>query len=253
MRSGRGHVVIVGGNFAGIAAARRIGRGHRVTVIDPSPWFEWLPNIHELVSGRKSPAALRLSRARLVKAAGHRFLRDTVRSIDATRGQLTTERGNTLRFDACIVAVGGVNDTFGVRGADRHALPFKTVAHCAAIGSRLAALAREPHRRDVVVVGAGLEGIEALGEILTRFGDDGLQLTLVEAGERLLPGTPVALGEHVRRRLTAASVRVRTGTRVERVGPRRITLASGEILPAAATIWTGGVRPPKLLADAGHY
>src|SRR5512135_1031803 len=114
----RPRVVIVGAGFAGIAAAQHLDGRYDVTVIDRSPWFEWLPNIHELLSGVKRPADLRLQRTRLVKRAGRRF-----------------------PFDACIVAVGGVDETFGVPGADRHALSFKGVDGCAEIGRRLAQLA----------------------------------------------------------------------------------------------------------------
>ena len=114
--SARPRVAIVGANFAG--SARRPARSaieYDVTVFDPSPWFEWLPNIHELLSGAKRPADLRLSRRRLVARAGHRFVRDAVVAIDAKRGRLETSTGGAYDFDACIVAVGGVNETFGVR------------------------------------------------------------------------------------------------------------------------------------------
>jgi len=145
----------VGAGFAGLAAARCLDRRHTVTVIDRSVSFEWLPNIHELLSGAKRPADLRLPTRRLVTRAGHRHVR--------------------------IVAVGGVNDTYGVRGADRRAMPFKSVADCAAIGRRLAALARQREERSVVIVGGGLEGIEALGEILRRFRARGsLRVSVVE-------------------------------------------------------------------------
>ena len=49
-------IVVVGANFAGLKAAQTLGRDHKVTVVDPSPFFEWLPNIHELISAVKRPA-----------------------------------------------------------------------------------------------------------------------------------------------------------------------------------------------------
>jgi len=64
----RPRIAIVGGNFAGLTAAQGLGREYDVTVIDRSPHFEWLPNIHELLSGEKRTADLRLSRARVVSA-----------------------------------------------------------------------------------------------------------------------------------------------------------------------------------------
>ena len=61
-------VVIVGANFGGLSAASELAKTHRVTLVDPSAYFEFLPNIHELVSGVKSPNHLRLPRQRLAQA-----------------------------------------------------------------------------------------------------------------------------------------------------------------------------------------
>ena len=186
----RPRIAVVGAGFAGLTAARELGREYAVTVLDGSPWFEWLPNIHELLSGVKRPADLRLPHRALMARSGHRFVQATVAAIDAGAGRLVTSGGRSIGFDACIVAVGGVHDTFGVPGADRHAMSFKSVDDCDAIGRRLAQLARRPGRHSVVIVGGGLEGIEALGEILRRFRhSDAFEVSVVEAGARLLPGT----------------------------------------------------------------
>jgi NADH dehydrogenase len=242
----------VGANFAGIAAAQHLGRELDVTVVDRSPWFEWLPNIHELLSGVKRPADLRLPRARLVSRAGHRFLRAEVAAIDAAAGRLFTTRGRRVDFDACIVAVGGTDETFGVAGADRHALPFKSVDDCHAIGRRLAALARRRTQANVVIAGGGLEGVEALGEILRRYRRAGrLHVDVVEAGPRLLPGAPAAIDASVRRHCAGLDVRFHAGTCVTAVTPARVRLDSGATLRSDLTIWTGGVTAPALLLEAG--
>jgi NADH dehydrogenase FAD-containing subunit len=248
----RPRIVIVGAGFAGLAAARHLGREHAVTVIDPTPWFEWLPNIHELLSGVKRPADLRLPRRRLVTRAGHRFVRAAASEIDAGSGRVMTSDDRRFEFDACIVATGGVNETFGVRGAGQHALPFKSVDDCAAIGRRLTALAKATGRKSVVIVGGGLEGIEALGEILRRYRQiDGLGITVVEAGPRLLPGAPAALDAAVRKHCADLAVRFVTGSPVNAITRTQVQLGSGEKLRSNLTIWTGGVAPPRLLLDSG--
>jgi NADH dehydrogenase len=245
-------VVIVGANFAGLAAAQHLDGRYAVTVIDRSPWFEWLPNIHELLSGVKRPAELRLSRARLVKHAGHRFLRAEVQRIDARGGQVVMATGRRLPFDACIVAVGGVNETFGVTGADHHALAFTGVDACAEIGRRLAALGGRKRQASVVIVGGGFEGVEALGEILRRYGDQpSLRISVVEAGARLMPGASLRLDRAVRKHCTGHDVHFLTRTRVTRVTPKRVHLDSREVLPSDLTIWTAGVSASPLLTASG--
>ncbi len=247
-RGSQPRVLIVGAGFAGITAAQRLPRDLDVTVVDRSPWFEWLPNVHELVSGVKQPRDLRLPLRRLVARAGHRFVRAEIASIDARRGRAVAADGRSFAFDACIVAAGGVDETFGVPGADRFAMPFKSVEECAAIGRRLAALARSRARRSVVIVGGGLEGVEALGEILRRYRDcDSIEVTLVEAGRRLLGGSPPAVDTAIRRHCADLAVHFRFGSRVASVTPRRVRLEGGEWLRSDLTIWTGGVAPSPLI------
>ena len=248
----RPRIAIIGANFAGLSAARNLGREYDVTVFDPSATFEWLPNIHELLSGVKRPADLRLPRRRLVERAGHRFVRAEVTAIDAAAGRLTTATGRQFGFDACIVAVGGVNETFGVRGADRYALPFKSVDDCAVIGRKLASLARTPGRHSVVIVGGGLEGIEALGEILRRYRKrEGLGVTVVEAGASLMPGLPRRLDKAVRAHCEGGNVRILTNSPVTAVTRKRVRLRSGETLRSDLTLWTVGVTAPSLLLESG--
>jgi NADH dehydrogenase len=242
----------VGANFAGLAAAQHLDGRYDVTVIDRSPWFEWLPNIHELLSGVKRPADLRLPRARLVKRAGHRFVRAEVVRIDAPAGKVVTAQSRRFPFDACIVAVGGVDETFGVPGADRYALSFKGVDDCAEIGRRLAQLAKRKGPASIVIVGGGFEGIEALGEILRRYGDRrGLTVSLVEAGSRLMPNSPASIDRAVRRHCSRYDVRLLTGTRVTKVTPARVHVDAGKPLRSDLTIWTGGVKAPSLLRVSG--
>ncbi|MDH4165590.1 MAG: FAD-dependent oxidoreductase [Gammaproteobacteria bacterium] len=246
----RPRVAIVGANFAGLRAAQGLGSGFDVTVFDPSLWFEWLPNIHELVSGVKRPSDLRLARKRLVAAAGHRFVRAAVTGIDARRGILETANGTVHEFDYCIVAVGGVEDTYGVRGVERHALPFRNVEQCDVIGRRLAALMKGRKPRSIVIVGGGFAGVEALGEILRRYRlRANLTLHVVEAGPRLMSGVSPKIDADVRKHVRAYDVHIHTGSSVAAITPTGVRLQGGKRLHSDLTIWTGGgVAPPLLHA-----
>jgi NADH dehydrogenase len=195
-------IAILGGGFAGLAAALELPPRSGVTLIDANSSFEFLPNIHELVSGVKDPAALRLPRREILQRAGHQFLRDRVTAIHADEGRVEFEKAGTLRYDALIVALGGVNANHGVPGVSEHAMPFKSVDDCARIGARLTRLSERCEAgqvEDIVVVGGGLEGIEALGEILRAYRRQRcFRIRIVEARERLLPEAPAALDRMIR-------------------------------------------------------
>lgn len=252
MTDPRKRIAVVGGNFGGLTAATELSPRHAVTVIDPTRYFEWVPHIHEVLSGVKTPQGLRLDRAAIVRQAGHRFLRDRVVGLDPAQGRLVTAGGRELAFDACIVAVGAVWDTHRVPGAGRHALPFRRVDDALAIERRLKALLKEDKPLCIVIAGAGIAGIEALGEILRRHRDAaGLSVVVVEAGERLLPGLPAALDADLRRLCAPYAVDFRTKTAIARVTPKGVRLADGTRLRSELTLWTAGLAPPPLLRESG--
>ncbi len=250
--SERKRVLILGGGFAGLAAALELSPDrHEVTLIDRSRWFEFLPNIHELLSGVKTSELLRVPLDRNIRRAGHRFVRDTVTSIDPVERAVVTQRRSAVGYDALIVALGGVDATRGVPGVVEHAFPFKSVEQCDRIGKRLNRLAARRKPARVVIVGGGLEGVEALGEILRRHRGSGLHVTLVEARERLLPEAPAALDSHVRELCAPYEVDFRLDAAVRSIEPQAVVLAAGRSLPSDLTIWTGGPAPPALLAESG--
>ena len=158
---GRKRVVVLGGGFAGLAAALELPSDrYAVSLIDRSRWFEFLPNIHELLSGVKTPDLLRLPLDREVRRAGHTFVPDTITGIDPVERTVATRRRRTsIGYDALIVALGGVDATRGVPGVAEHALPFKSVEQCDRIGRRLGQLAKRRRPARVVIVGGGLEGV----------------------------------------------------------------------------------------------
>ncbi len=248
----RPRVLILGGGFAGLTCAQMLTADrYAVTLVDRRGYFEFLPGIHELISGVKTPESLRLPLAAAMQRAGHSFLRETVTAIDPTARKARTRRRRTLTYDALVVAVGGVDTTHGVSGVTEHAMPFKSVEQCSRIGKRLARLAARRKPGNLVIVGGGLEGIEALGEVLRRFRDGTLRITLLEARTRLLPGTPAVLGTYLRRLCRRHAVEVRLKSPVRRINAKSVTLRDKTNLPSDLTIWTGGPAPSPLLNESG--
>ena len=255
MQQQRQQIAIIGGNFAGLTAAIKLSKQHAVTLIDPSPHFEWMPNIHEILSSVKTPQGLRLDRAAVVEQAGHRFMQDRVTELHLAEQRLLTANGHQLTFDACIVAVGALWNSHGIPGVQRHALPCRSIADALAIEQRLLWLVQQrPLGKPVpiVIVGGGISGIEALGEILRRYRKvAGLSVDVVEAADRLLPGLPQALDADLRRLCQPHAVRFHTGTTIASVSATAVELAGGERLPSQLTLWTAGLAAPALLRQSG--
>ena len=248
----RERVLVLGGGFAGLAAALELPSDrYAVTLVDRNPWFEFLPNIHELLSGVKTPELLRIPLAPSLAQVGHAFEHDTVTALDADAQTVSTSGGARIGYDALIVALGGVDATRGVSGVAEHSMPFKSVEQCHRIGRRLSALARRRDPANVVIIGGGLGGVEALGEILRRYRGDDLHVRVVEARDRLLPEAPAALDEIVRSLCEPHAVDFLLESPVSRIEARSVSLQDGRSLPSDLTIWTGGPTAPGLLAEFG--
>lgn len=247
----RKRIVIIGGNFAGLTAAIKLPKSLDVTVVDPNPSFEWIPAIHEILSGVKTPQGLRLDRSEIVARAGHRFVQDRVTAIDARLRRVTLTGGETLAYDVAIVAVGGVTNNYHIAGVDHHTWPFRTVADSLAIEKRLKVLQRPQAPLQAVIVGGGISGVEALGELLRRYRNrPQLSLSIVETANRLMPGFPKEIDADLRRLCLEHGVSVHTGDPVARITPKGVWLASGKRLPSMLTIWAAGLAPPALLREA---
>ncbi|HQV41636.1 MAG: FAD-dependent oxidoreductase [Moraxellaceae bacterium] len=244
-------ILIAGANFGGLAAARGLSAAdYQVTLIDPSPTVEWLPNAHELLSRRKTPAQLTHDRHEVIRRMGHEFIQDAVKTIEPDSKRLTTQEGRVLDYDVLIIAIGNSSRTLGVQGAFEHAITTRTIASCQRINNHLTRLVTLPGERSVVVVGAGAEGIEMLGEILRRFSDqDRLSLHLIEGRATLFDRFP-GLHDHLMQRM-GGRVTVHCGAKVTEVSSDAVLLEDGSRIPSRLTVWTTGSQGHPLLAEAG--
>ncbi len=252
MPSSRPRVVIIGGNFAGLVAASRLPCDYDVTVVDARADFEWTPNIHEILSGVKDRDGVVLPRAECVSRYGHSFVHDAVTEIDHDNNSVTTESGLALPYDACLIAAGSQRTTFGIEGADEHALGFRLVDDAVRIASRIDKLAARKRRASIVIVGGGVSGVEALGEILRRRAQgDEFNIHVVELESRILDQLPQGLASDALQRFAPYPVTLHTDSSVTHVDARSVTLGGGRKLTADLCIWSAGMTLPDFLRDTG--
>ncbi|PIE41613.1 MAG: pyridine nucleotide-disulfide oxidoreductase [Gammaproteobacteria bacterium] len=248
--SSKPRICIIGGGFAGLNAAKQFkASDYEVTLIDPKPYVEWLPNIHEIISGVKSGNELRLDRRRVVARLGHRF--EQAKVVDINAAAVTLENGNQVPFDACIVSTGGVINHFGVAGAAEHALGMKSVADCQRIAKKLkmASLGQKTIR--VAVVGGGIEGVEALGEALRTYRNKPqFEFYLVDNHRKMLSGCAGNLDAQIKKRVRPFNVGFELGHAVSQVHKEGVLLDNGKLLNSDVTIWSAGLAPNPLLHSA---
>ena len=248
----RPSVLILGGGFAGISCAGHLSNhSFDVCLVDQKPHFEFLPNIHEILSSVKRPRDVRLNLADQMTAMGHSFTQASVLSIAPESKQVTLDDGTTLRYDFLVVALGAVDANYGVTGVDANAFSFKSAAQCDAISNRLRTLKAPAKASRVTIIGAGITGVEALGEILRQGTPGNLKITVLEAQKQLLPNSPKGLDNYIRGLCEPYPVEFRCNETAQRIRQKSVLLGSGESLSSDLTIWTGGPAPAPLLSQSG--
>lgn len=236
------NVIVIGGGYAGVMAANRLGQRDdvTVTVVNPRPAFVARLRLHQLVGGSHDAVV----DYREVLGPNVRLVVDTVTRIDTAGRGVTLAKGGTVGYDYLVYAVGSGSTDQRVPGAAEFAYPVATLEAARRLRSVLDAT---PATAAVTVVGAGPAGIETAAELA----EQGRAVTLV-CGGVLGPYLHPRARRTAARRLAGLGVTVLDGpgTTVTAVTPDAVRLADRE-LPSEVTIWTAGFGVPDLAARNG--
>ncbi len=256
------HVVIVGGGFGGIAAARGLRRAAcRVTVIDQRNHHLFQPLLYQVATASLSPADIAPPIRSLFRGqANARVLLGRVAGIDTAAREVLLD-GGRLAFDLLVLATGAQHSYFGRDAWAEYAPGLKSIEDATAIRGRLlrafeeAENTADPAARAAwmtfVIVGGGPTGVELAGAIaeLARHGMDEefrsieparARVVLVQSAPRLLPAFDARLSDAAARALAALGVEVRLGGRVEQLDAEGVAVGK-ERIAARTVIWAAGV------------
>ncbi len=256
-------IVVVGGVAGGMSAAaraRRLDESASIVVLEQSEYVSFancgLP--YHLSGEIESRDALLLHTPRSLRAALALDVRtgSRVTAVDRAARSVAVETAEgtyDLPYDALLLAPGAVAVRPPVEGLDHPAVhQLRTVPDLDAITARVAALPADGPRR-AVVVGAGFIGLEAVEALVAR----GLDVTLVELADHVLPPLDTELAPLLADELRAHGVALHLGVSASAVssaddGAALVTLSDGTRLPADVVVVNVGVRPASDLArDAG--
>ena len=271
-------IVIVGGGFAGLNAARALAKAPvDVTLVDRRNFHLFQPLLYQVATGGLSPADLCAPLREVLKRQRNAtVLLGEVNGFDV-QGRRVRLDERELAYDTLIVAAGMTSFYFGNSGWEEVAPGLKDVEDATEIRSRIlsafeeAELTEDPARRQelltFIIVGAGPTGVElagAIGELArhtlkTEFRNispEDARILLVEGADRILPPYVPRLSAAACTPLERLGVEILLETRVEEIAERSVTLRSGETkrrVPCATTLWAAGVQASPLaglLAEA---
>lgn len=275
MVSRRPHVVILGGGFGGLAAARALRRSPvRVTLVDRSNHHLFQPLLYQVAtSALAAPDIAAPLRGLLREQQNAQVLMADALDIDVDARLVVLDRGE-LRYDYLLVATGMKNNYFGHDEWEAHAPGLKTLEDALDIRSRVLrayeAAERETDRErqrellTFVVIGGGPTGVEmagALAEIAHRTlakdfrnfdPDKDARVVLLEGGERLLAALSVESSREAQKALEQLGVEVRTRTSVVDVDAHGVVVGVDRLrIEAGTVIWAAGLKASRLTSKLG--
>lgn len=262
-------VVVVGGGFAGLEAAKALGAagdGVEVVLIDRRNHHLFQPLLYQVAMAGLSPADISMPIRAVLERHRNVFVRlGEVTDVDLAARVVHADTGD-VPYDYLVMACGATHSYFGRDEWEEFAPGLKTLEHATEIRRRvltafeLAELEPDKLRRrellTFVVVGGGPTGVElagALGELSRhtlsrdfRSVDPGsTRVILVEGGPRVLPSFDIELSQSAARSLEKLGVTIWTDTRVTHIDGHGVR-AGDETVRAATVLWAAGVRASPL-------
>lgn len=266
------HVVIVGGGFGGLNAAKALRKAPvRVTLVDRHNHHLFQPLLYQVATATLSPGDIASPiRWILRHAPNTRVWLGDVKAIDLTSRRITLEDEASIGYDYLIVATGTSHTYFGHDEWAPHAPGLKTLEDALAIRRRILVAFEEAEREmdparqqrllTFVLVGGGPTGVELAGTLaeiarqtraeFRNVDTHSTRIVLIEAGPTILPTFAPALRDAARRSLSRLHVEVRENTRVTAVDRSGVMLGA-ERLEAGTVLWTAGVAASPITMTLG--
>jgi NADH dehydrogenase len=266
-------VVVLGGGFAGIGAAKNLRKSDvDVVLVDGHDYHTFQPLLYQVATGLLEQAAVgHPIRDLFHKQDNVRIHQDRVTGIDLDAREVSFGELEPERYDYLVLALGAEVNFFGVDGAAEHAFPLYTLADAVRLKDhvleRWEAADRNPQlvadgALNMVVVGGGPTGVETAGAMAELYrgvfrkdypdvAPEQAQIVLVEASPEIFGMFKPDIRSYTEQAISDRGVGVMTGEVVESVSPEQVTLKSGTVLPAHTLVWGAGLQGNALVRSLG--
>jgi NADH:ubiquinone reductase (H+-translocating) len=278
-------IIVVGGGAGGLELATKLGRtlGRKkraeITLVDRNASHLWKPLLHEVATGSLDEGVDALSYRAHAKNHSFDFQMGSLDSLDRERkviklAALNDEDGELLiparelEYDILVLAIGSTSNDFNTPGVKEHCIFLDSPSQAHRFRTEMNNEFLKLHAKngngtvDIAIVGAGATGVElsaelhnAVKELRTYgFGDldsSKLNVSLVEAGERILPALPTRISSAAHSELTKLGVNVRTMTMVTKAEADGLTTKDGGKIPAQIMVWAAGIKAPDFMKEIG--
>jgi NADH dehydrogenase len=271
-------ILILGGGFGGVYTALHLDRvfardaSVEVTLVSAENFLLFTPMLHEVAASALDPSDIVSPLRQMFRRV--QLLEAEVQHIDLPARRVVVTYGPSrrlrdLEYDHLVIATGSEDNFFGNAELAARAQTMKTLTDALLLRNRVIALLEDAiletdaeRRRAMltfVTAGGGFAGVEVIGAIndfvraalrwYPNIRAEEIRVVLVHPKEVVLPELGEALGRYAQKKLMERGVEVLFSTEVLAYSGGRVTFSKGEPIPAATLIWTGGVKPGKLIEE----
>ncbi|WP_434360300.1 NAD(P)/FAD-dependent oxidoreductase [Parasalinivibrio latis] len=278
-------IVVVGGGAGGLELATKLGRtlGRKrratVTLVDRKSSHLWKPLLHEVATGSLDEGVDALSYRAHARNHHFDFQLGSLCGIDRDKKTITLaamedEDGDLLMpereisYDILVMAIGSRSNDFNTAGVREHCIFLDSPEQANRFRNEMNNAFLKLHALggkgevEIAIVGGGATGVELSAELHNAikelhnygFGDldsSKLKVTLVEAGERILPALPPRISGAAHQELVKLGVNVRTGTMIVKADEQGLHTKDGDLIRAKIMVWAAGIKAPDFLKDFG--
>lgn len=256
-------IVVLGAGYAGLQTVHRLQKLVRgkaqITLVDKNDYHYEATELHEVASGTQPALKITYPLADVLDPAVTTFVQAEVVKVDQAKKQVELRDRAALAYDYCVLALGFVSETFGIKGAKENALEMTNIKQSLAIYDHIMEAMRKYKKTkdkkylQLIVCGAGFTGIElagALAEGRATYAKEAgvapkeVKITVIEAATRLLPMFSEKLATYGVKLVESLDVTLLCGAKIMEVAPEKVIYekdGQNESLNAATIIWTTGV------------
>jgi NADH:quinone reductase (non-electrogenic) len=269
----RPRVLILGGGFAGVGAAKKLKDADAdVVLVDKHDYHTFQPLLYQLATGLLEQTAVGHSLRDLVQDQENATIHQaTVTAVDLDAREVQFAELAPLQYDFLVLGLGAEVNFFGTEGASEHAFPMYTLLDAVRLKNHVLRKWEQADRDpgivddgalNIVVVGGGPTGVESAGALAELYRGnfakdypnlphDKARVILVEAGPKLFSMFKDDIRAYTEKALAKRTVEVMVGEMVASVSPTRVTLKSGTVLDAHTLVWGAGLRGNQLVRSLG--
>jgi NADH dehydrogenase len=277
-------IIVVGGGAGGLELVTKLSKNKLVDVIlvDRSQTHVWKPLLHEVAAGVIDKNSDGIDYRMHAMRHKYRFVLGNMSAIDNQKhcihlDPLMDEQGDellpirTLQYDSLVLAIGSVSNDFGTQGVAEHCFLLDSLKQAErfhkALLNQLLKINQQKNESaclKVAIVGGGATGTELAAELhhvanlakhygMPEVTSDRLKVSIIEAGERILPALPERIANSARNALAQLGIDVLENTRVSSAQKDGFVTSDDKLIEADLMVWAAGVKAPDFIQAMGIF